>query len=518
MSILQRKNAKNAAKTNDFRSITWDKLAVTIDKAETLVGRNAQIRYGIATETDVGLPSEKHILVPILSDWKDDVQLSEMYDSNVMMIGIHPVLNTKKEYIRAPFPVNRDMKDMYDIEHDARTHTSAPIIESPGEYIFGDAGGDENSARLTFICAHMNYLQFSADYADLVEGVRIAGAHAAAMAFRTGILESHAGREFIYVSVELNKNGGYRVKKIDPTYAKRHNIVLKEGAEYGPEVLRMSPQLTELGLGLCIGAGTTHYMMNHTTGGQKLNGHNLKALTLNGLYTVDPEMGEAPEVRQTEFVYNVTHPVNKRAVANLVLPGSRVFSWYRNINLPNPSVIYSDTFMSYRQNLVPSGAHKVYIAAFVLKQIAADSLSIFLPDVELARKVVRLYNDILRHGARAHVGSRYYTDEPVAISQGEIDEFLPLAAYYVQQKMATSSIAASPHLTLALADAANAKWKNIIDATMKSGAFNAPIEQIKMYLKYAGESGFKIDLSSEQGIMDALEINNGISKDIDHLF
>lgn len=518
MSLLQRKNAKNAAKTNDFRSLTWDKLALTIDKAETTVGKNAQIRYGIATETDVGLTSDKYVLIPVVTEWKDEAALADMYAANLTMVGIHPVLTEGDKFVKAPFPGNSTFEHLHQVEYEGRSHNEAPVIEGDPEYTLGDAGGNLDSGRLTFICAHLNYMQLSADYPDIPEGVRIAGSHAVAMGFRTGILESVASREFLFVHVTIDYNGGYKIGKIDPMYNVRKNKVIKTGDVHAPDVLKMHPQLIELGLGICIGAGTTHYMMNHTTGGQKLNGHNLKALALNNLYQLDPEIGDPSEVRQTEFIYNVTHPVNKRAVANLVLLNSRVYCWYRNVNLPCPSVIYSDTFMAYRQNLVPSGAHKAYVAAFVLRQIAADSLAIFLPDVELAKKVVRLYGDITRYGARAHVGSRYYTDEPVAISQGEVDDFLPLAAYYVQQKMATSSIASSPHLSPEIADAAHAKWKNIIDATIKTGAFNAPIEQIKAYLLVAGEKGFTVDLNTEQGIKDALAVNDGIGRSIEQLF
>jgi hypothetical protein len=210
--------------------------------------------------------------------------------------------------------------------------------------------------------------------------------------------------------------------------------------------------------------------------------------------------------------------VNKRAVANLVLRNSRVNCWHKNTSLLYPSVMYSDTFMQYRQNLIPSGAHKVYVAALVLKDIAQSGLAIFLPDIEIGKKVVRIYDEVQRLGARAHIGSRYYTDEPPALSQSEVDEFLPIAAYYVQNKMNTSSIASSPHLSLENADAAPAQWKQIITATVRMSAYDAPIDQVTSYLKLAGATGMVIKLDTDENRQKAVEQNSEILSEISALF
>jgi len=174
--------------------------------------------------------------------------------------------------------------------------------------------------------------------------------------------------------------------------------------------------------------------------------------------------------------------------------------------------------MQYRQKLIPSGAHKAYIAALVLKDIAQAGLAVFLPDQDVGKRVVNTYNEVLRIGARAHIGSRYYTDEPSIFTQGDVDDFLSLAAYYVQHKMATSSLAASPHLDLVTADAADPRWKTIIDGTIRMGALGAPIEQVTAYLKLTGTTGYNVDISNEEGIQAAVKQNANFLAEISALF
>jgi len=518
MSLLQRKRAKVAAKTNDLSTITWTSLSQGLGAAESLVGRNAQIRYGIATETDIGLPETKSILVPVTDAWEGPAELQKMYESTVLMSGIHAVVNKSGNHIVAPFPTSDKLSRVAEIEWMNRTELKDVALDDNDEYSLFAMRQHEDSATLTAICAHLNYLQFKDTYPEIVEGAVIAGAHAVAMAYRTGILESYAGREYIFVQVKYGNDGSYSVVNIDPSYAKRDVRPIKPGLNFPPGTLQLHPKLVELGLGLCIGSGTTHYMMNHTTGGSSLNGHNLKALAINNLYEIDPGHGRPSEQKQTDFIYNVVHPVCKRAVANLVLQNSKVTCWHKNVYLLNPTVIYSDTFMAYRQNLVPSGAHKAYIAALVLRDITQAGLGVFLPDQDLCRKVIQIYKDIQDLGARAHVGSRYYTDFPPAISQSEVDAFMPLAAYYVQFKMTNSSIAASPHLSPEVADSANPAWKAIIDSTVRSGALGAPAEQIAAYLSAAGAMGYKVELATPEGRNAAIKINNDLATEINDLF
>jgi hypothetical protein len=518
MSLLQRRRAKQAQKTNDFSTLTWSTLTKSVADAEVLVGKNAQIRYGIATETDVGLPENNYVLVPVTKHWENAAELSEMYKQEVLMCGIHAVTDKAGNTVIDDFPVNRKLADMAEVEWKNRTKLENIVLADDPKYNLGALQQSDLAATMTLICAHLNFVQLSADYPNINEGARIAGAHTIAMAYRTGILESHAGREFIFVEVVPSKAGGYRIIQLDPKYDARPNKPFRNGADVPDGSLRMHEKLVELGLGLCVGAGTTHYMMNHTTGGNTLNGHNLRALTINNLYVVDPAMTEPTEAEQTTFIYNVTHPVNKRAVANIVLQGSRVNCWHKNVYLQNPTVVYADTFMQYRQKLIPSGAHKIYVAAMVLRDIAQAGLAIFLPDQDIARKVIDLYERVLELGARAHIGSRYYTDEPPAINQGDIDDFMSLAAYYVQQKMTTSSLAASPHLSPEVADAAAAAWKTIVDATVRMGGAGAPIEQVTAYMKLTGTAGYRVDLTTEVGLQEAVTQNSAILQMVNTLF
>jgi len=518
MSLLARKKAKNVTKANNFRDITWDSLAQNISKAQDLVGKNAQLRYGIATETDLGLEEEKYVLVPVLDDVTDANNLRKLYESTVLMCGIHTVAKKDGDPVIDHFPVARELSDYSEKEFKNRHEYVNLNVATGEEYALIAPPNNEAVADLTFICAHMNYLQLREDYPDLPEGYHVAGAHSIAMSYRSGILESYAGREFIFVQVAPARNGAYSIVATDPLYLKRRNKAIKAGDKFPEGTLRMNEKLMELGLAIAINSGTTHYMMNHTTGGRVMNGHNVKALSLNELYIVDPGNTEPSEVAQTTFWYNVAHPVNKRAVASLVLEGSRVHTWYKNRFLPNPTVMISDTFMKYRQRLIPSGAHKAYIAAVVLRDIVQSGLGVFLPDIDICDKVTRIYGNVLRDGARAHIGARYYTDEPMSVSQSEVDDFLPIAAYYVQHKMSTSSLAASPHLSPDVADSASPKWKQIIDATMRAGAHNASIESINNYLSLSGMGGFTVDLTTDEGRRNAVIVNATLGDAINLLF
>lgn len=518
MSLLLRKKAKAAAKTNDLSTVTWDSMTSSTQVAETLVGKNAQIRYGIATETDMGLPETRYVLVPTLSDITDPAKLAEMYHSEVLMVGIHEAVTKDGRHITSNFPINSEMSGAAEVEWENRTELKHIRPQDDLNVDLVPAVTPDDASWLTQVAIHLNFTEFSAHYPNISEGARVLGAHAVAMAYRVGILESHATREFQFIQVVPNKTGGYQVIAVDPAYAKRPDCAIKPGTDYPGANMKINEKMVELGLGICVGAGTTHYMMNHTTGGSVLSGHNLKALTVNGVYEIDPGHGQASERDQTTFFYNVTHPVNKRAVANLCLRTSRVNCWHKNAYILSPSVIYADTFMTYRQTLVPAGAHKAFIAAAVLRDICSSKLGIFLPDQDICNTVVKMYADIVKLGARAHIGSRYYTDEAHVLNQSAVDSFLPVAAYYVQQRMPTSSYAGSPHLAPEVADAAQPQWKAIVTATIRAGATGAADEHVKQYITMAGAAGYTVDLSSEDGRLAALAVNDKLLGEISSLF
>jgi len=514
MSILTRRNAKNAVKTNDFSALTWNDLEKTIVEAETFVGTNSILRYGIATETDVGLPSTKAVLVPVLEDLGTPDNLARMYSAHVPMIGTHELRNKAKAALKEPFPLDRDLAGLARLEEPER---KAGMFEaSEGDYVISNPvfPHPELIGSLTYICAYLNYQQFRRAYPEIRESFIIAGSHAVAMAYRNGLLESYAAREFQFVRVKIADDGSVSIIGLDPAYAARSNAYWKVNDIIKADQLKMSAQLTELGLGLVVGAGTTHYMMNHSTGGARLGGHNVRALSVNGLYNVEPTGIEVAEIDQTTFYYNVLHPVNKRAVANLCIPASKVNSWYRNYFLPPPAVIYSDTFMAYRQTLVPAGTHKAYVAMLALKSIGDAALLPFLPDPDFPARLINIYREIKNAGARAHVGSRYYTGELPSVTQTDVDSFLPIAAYFVQHKMRNSSLAASPHLSLEHAAGAPERWKNVVDLTTRYSAENAPSDAIVRYLARNGAAGVRYDLSSEDGIGAASDQNALLASDI----
>jgi len=517
MSLLQRRKAKLSAKTNDLSSVTWESMSNSTKVAESLVGKNAQIRYGIATETDMGLPESRFVIVPTLEDISDPAVLSKMYQTEVLMSGIHAVCSPNGDRITSDFPVDRLLREVSEIEWDNRHELKAVALPKDFEYSLIPIANPDSSSWLTQVAIHLNFREFSHNYPTISEGARVLGAHSVAMAYRMGILESHAAREFIFCQVAPGDQGSYKIIAIDPSYLRRPERALNVGDVTSGDNLRINDKMVELGLGLAVGAGTTHYMMNHTTGGAKLGGHNLKALSVNGVYEIDPGMGRPSEIDQTTFYYNVTHPVNKRAIANLVLRGSHVSSWHKNAFLLSPSVIFADTFMAYRQSLIPAGAHKAFIAAAILKDICASKLGIFLPDQEICKTVVSVYNQTLAAGARAHIGARYYTDELPVINQSTVDAFIPIAAYYVQQRMPTSSYASSPHLSIENGDGAPATWKSIVQATIRAGAVGAAEENVATYLKYSGAAGYSITLATPEGRDEALRINDVLLKEISAL-
>jgi len=503
----------------DYSHWTLKQMDTPLIRAQALLDLNSTFRFGIATESELILPPSKRILIPVLIKGGDQDTLQQMYLSNVLMLdrftlrqGDVPIKSTQSKTtgsykkfhdVVAPFQHDKDAKIFH---FDDNMHADLSNAVNPDAY-----------GWLTLACLRLNYLQFKANYPTINEAVLATGAHAVAMAYRNGLIESYASREFYFVGVTQTDNGSCEITLLDKEYAALENAVIHVNDVLASETLAIDTKLMEVGLGIVMGAGASHYSLNHTTGGRELSGQNARALAINGLYNPRPGPTDPNLNEQTDFYYNVLHPVNKRAVACLIISNSRVYTWHKNDNMPNPSVLYADAFMNYRTKLTPAGCHKVYVAMLALKAITEANLYVFLPDMAIAEKVQKLYEDLQTAGARGHLGSAYYTDEPPSLTQAEVDDFLPLAAYFVIKKMPASSLAGSPHLSLQRAEESNDKWKSIVNATLRISAAGASVQIIEDYLRACGSFGFSIDLTSPQGIQNAIAVNNKTANNIRRL-
>jgi len=505
---------------NDLSTLTWDSLGTNAQEGKRLLDMNSTFRYGIATESDIGLPPGKRVLVPVIVDRIDDNIVQQMYSDNVVMVNRFTLKVGGRAVAASRAMATRRYIAVSDVAEKAALDPKSKGGKMDDNNAFDQSSGvdPEDLAWLTLVCIRMNYLQLKADYPNLPDHVIIAGAHVIGMSYRNGLLESHAGRDFLFVAVRKDQQEDAIIQYIDPVYASHVNRVIAVDQVIASRDLKVNPTLMEIALGVAIGTACTHYTMNHSTGGKVLTGQNARQLAVNGLYTARPELNAPSETEQTNFYYNVLHPVNKRAVACLVIKNSHVLTWYRNAYLPVPAALYADSFMQYRQRLTPAGCHKVYVAMLALKAICEAKLSVFLPDLTLARKLMQLYDDILAAGARGHIGSMYYTDEPQSISQGEVDEFLPTAAFFVTERMAGSSLSFSPHMSVQHAAAAPDQWKTIVMQTKRIGASQAAPEAIGAYLKRAGIEGFTVDLTTEQGMDSAMEQNNAMLSELQIIF
>jgi hypothetical protein len=497
---------------NDLTAVNWDNLKD--DTAGVTFDLNASFRYGIATETEVGLPELKKVIVPYPGAMPSANGLAAMYANNELMVGRFAA-TSGNEVIHADDALETAAyRQAWKAANKAKfeTTTDGTTIDV-GQNVVLKAPAPINPNQLGWllkVCVRLNYLQFKATYPQMPDHVAIAGAHAVGMAWRNGLLESYAGREFIFCFVDPTENQSCRILGIDSEFEKRPVKGFNVGDVLPAASLKLNSQFMEVGLGIVVGSGATHYTMNHTTGGREMTGQNVKALIVNSLYYPKPAVEAANRSVQTSYFYNFLHPVNKRAVACLCISNAKVHSWYRNAHLPGPAVMHADAFMQYRTKLTPAGCHKIYIAILALKHIADAGLTVFLPDLEFATRITNLYSDVNRAGARGHIGSMYYTDAPQSVFQGDVDDFIPIAAYFVTTRMPGSTIAQSPHMSLANAEVAPNGWKQIVNKTKKVGLGELPDEVVQRYLGAAGAVGFTLNINTQEGIQDAIVLNTTI--------
>jgi hypothetical protein len=498
---IAKKKLSKVVSQKDYREWSFANMDTSFDEAQVKLDLNASFRYGLATESEIGLPANKKILVPVFVKNPTNDSMTAMY-SEVCTCSGRFAIKTKDEWLKpaaAGISANYDAIWNVAVSHAQRAEVKEVDLGNQRKLTTDTLIDPTAYSNLTLLCLRLNLAQFELNYPSLNYAVIAAGAHAVALAYRNGLIETFAAREFYFVGVQQESDGQFSINWLDPEYVLCGNRAFKLGDRIAKDTMRYDSVLSQVGLGLVIGAGASHYTMNHTTGGREMTGQNARALVINGLYNTAPAHAEASLEEQTNFYYNVLHPVNKRGIACLVIHNSHVYTWYKSVHMPCPSVLYADAFMNYRTKLTPAGCHKIYVALLALKAISEANLYVFLPDIELAKKVMRLYHELNVAGARGHLGSFYYTDEAPSVIQSEVDDFLPIAAFFVSKRMPASSLAGSPHLSLSKADECPDRWKWIVTQTLKIGAAGASDVSIENYLRQCGEESYTADLSTDSG-------------------
>jgi len=515
-SIVQKRLA-SSYKQNDLSSIQWDNIPTATDEVVKALGANATYRYGIATDNDVGLPVSKHVLIPILTNTMSPQDLTDAAARTATMVGRFAI-NSANAYV--PYnkaQATRFYKDAFNAEYSARNTTGPIRIDNSTQLDLRWEGMDDSIAFLTMLTIALNYRQLKHQYPEIPDNYVVLGAHAIGMAYRSGLLEVVGGREFTFVGISIQDQNTFKIHSLEESYTNRGNAVWHVNDTIAKNALKAQQQLLELGLALVVGAGATHYSVNHTTGGRILSGQNVKALTIAGQFNINPQATEPTAEDQTSFYYNILHPINKRGVACLIFDNSYVYTWYRSPFVPCPPVMVADAFMRYRTRLTPAGCHKVYVCILALRAIIDAGLGVFLPDPNIVQRLMQVYDDILKSGARGHLGSQYYTDEPSIANSAEADPFVPIAAYFVTRRMAASSLAQSPHFAAQLADAADSRWKAIVDQTTQVSLIDASKDQITRYLNTTGISVARYDLATDDGIAQAVAQNKQMSVNLNTL-
>jgi hypothetical protein len=554
---------KSRTPTQDLSTAEAVKPNRKLSEVYDQLGWNGTLRAGIATETELGLSSKKFVLVPTLNI--EGVTGRRHYvvynDSFLLASNVDETVHTSKNFVhanaqaliteyeayivayagyqkkRAVFneaekiyeaigkkkPTDLTMDEIAIAEAGAPKRPKEPSTSDfaiNGVYLHAathvtsgfkpNDSADNNSEKLTElyrVCMELNLREFQNSYADrnLSVGQFYAAAYTVASAWRAGYLEAGEDVEWIPIEVALGTDGQWAISDIGAKYAERDTKTWKVGDTICPHGDGLNDKLIEIASGIVVASGYNHYSLNHTTGGQKMQGPMAPTLITNSLYTFEPTGPIVPlagkkhptEIDQTNLFYNAAHPVNKRAVAATCIPTSHVVHFVCPAICPPPLFVEKDSFLRIRERLVPSGAHKVYVASLVFARVCESGLAPFLPWYNEADVFQTMMETIARDGARCHPGSRYYTDQQCTFSQSEMDQYLPDLAYFVSQRMRLSTIAASPHVSASHAAAADPQWQGIVDMSKVEGIKIVDPVDFEKYLGKIGQKKAVLDLKDE---------------------
>jgi len=345
------------------------------------------------------------------------------------------------------------------------------------------------------LCILVNSERMKGRTAGLDSGVYTVCAYAVANMFRFGLYEQFAGEE--YYTVYFNSVDGvkYTVSSVTKPPHAPDIVDMELGKEFNLEPVRIDTNLIEISSALVATAGTMHYSHNHTTGGNVIAGPLLSIASSFGFISSSQDMAVQENI--TRVFYEALHPVNKRHIANLFFKNSKVFTAGRHADAMIMAQFTHDSFMMIRNNPYPAGAHKAYIAGEVVKRILASRLAPFLPWAGEMGNLVGACVEIAERGARAHIGSRYYTgDSP--INQGAtIDSYMGDLAAYIQIMCKNDTLGLSPHLGVAVSAGADKNWTALLKKIKADDISGTDVEVVKKYLLTAGRVTFSLDPNDE---------------------
>lgn len=326
-----------------------------------------------------------------------------------------------------------------------------------------------------------------------------------AAAQQQGLLEVSTRREFNIIGVTMGEEGNFTIRHVDMAGEGDVPEDLQVGQEIDISGSRVSNTELELANIMVFNAGLMHYLLNHSTGGELLSGPALTTLAMYNIYdkTVDVrsrsavvQTGMDPRV-QTSVVYEALHPICKRGIANLFFRNSGVETWERLAAGRAMRKYELDAFASIRADPRPAGSHKAYLFLLALDRVLESGIGPFLPWAQRITEGVASARAILEGGARAHIGSAYYTGRPPRVQSSDLDSYMPELAAYIHTMSPGNTLALSPHLSMEVASRAAESWKALLNQTKGVDLSTMDLQTIARYLKVAGRAKFDFDPDNE---------------------
>jgi hypothetical protein len=364
----------------------------------------------------------------------------------------------------------------------------------------------------------VNALALKNRYPTAADGAINLGAHAIAMMFKMGLQETFEHREFVtvYVSPVAAAPTTFTVNSIvaPAGYTPPAHIALTSVIDRSD--VRTSREMIELGNLLVFTSGLMHYLFNHTTGGTRVTG--TLATILHGRNIIHNGMPMAEAEMVTSIMYECLHPVNKRAIANLMYRNSKVYSHAKSNHARPYAQFQLDSFVQIRKNPYPAGSHKAFTLTTGLKRLVQAGFANFLPWYASLPECIEQCRGILNSGARAHVGAHYYTGMHPISQTSSLDVYLPEVAAYIQIFHRNDSLAMSPHLSLEVSSRCFANWATLLKSLKSKDLSDASVEDVQAYLASIGQATVNIDLKQPSTWGAASLRNAELIQSLDRVF
>lgn len=185
-----------------------------------------------------------------------------------------------------------------------------------------------------------------------------AAAYSIASMFRLGLQEGYEHREYytLVMGQSPQSTSSFSVRALQNPPGAPPLTAYPVGTTIDIGRMRVNTTMVELANSCVVGSGMMHYLFNHTTGGNVVNGILLTTLSMYQLITADmaPEM----HVDITSVLYEALHPTNKRAIANIFFKNSGVTTSGRCSSNRRHKRLSLDSFMALRSNPYPARREK----------------------------------------------------------------------------------------------------------------------------------------------------------------